>query len=64
MFHFFTIDWEKNNKNHFHRVEIGNYILIYIKIKRVFLDSLIKSIYLFIYYVLIMYLCINYVLIM
>ena len=29
-----------------------------------FLDSLIKSIYLFIYYVLIMYLCINYVLIM
>ena len=36
MFHFFTRDWEKNNKKHFHSVDIGNDILIYINIKRVF----------------------------
>ena len=36
MFHFFTRDWEKNNKKHFHSVEIGNDILIYINIKRLF----------------------------
>ena len=33
---FFTRDWEKNNKKHFQSVEIGNDILIYINIKRVF----------------------------
>ena len=42
-FIFFTRDWGKNNKKHFHSVEIGNDILIYIKIKQVFFDSLIKS---------------------
>ena len=36
-------EWEKNNEKHFHSVEIGNDILIYINIKRVFFDSLIKS---------------------
>ena len=36
MFHFFTRGWEKNNKKHFHIVEIGNDILIYTNIKRVF----------------------------
>ena len=40
---FFIRDWGKNNKKHFHSVEIGNDILIYIKIKQVFFDSLIKS---------------------
>ena len=35
-FSFFTRDWEKNNKKHFHSVEIGNDILIFINIKRVF----------------------------
>ena len=41
---FFLIrEWEKNNEKHFHSVEIGNDILIYINIKRVFFDSLIKS---------------------
>ena len=35
--------YEKNKKKHFHSVEIGNYILIYINIKIVFFDSLIKS---------------------
>ena len=35
-FLFFKQDWEKNNKKHFHVVEIGNYILIYINIKWVF----------------------------
>ena len=34
MFHFFTRDGEKNNKKHFHSIEIGNDI-IYINIKRV-----------------------------
>ena len=43
MFHFFTRDWGKNSKKYLHSVEIGNDILIYIKIKRVFFDSLIKS---------------------
>ena len=43
IFHFFTRDWEKNNKKHFHSVEIGNNILIYVKIKQVLFDSLIKS---------------------
>ena len=43
MFRFFKKDWEKNNKKYFHSAEIGNYILLYIKIKRVFFDSLIKS---------------------
>ena len=38
-FHFFTRDWEKNNKKYFHSVEIGNYILTYINTKRVFFDS-------------------------
>ena len=33
---FFTRDWEKNNKKHFYSVEVGNDILIYINIKRVF----------------------------
>ena len=33
---FFTRNWEKNNKMHFQNVEIGNDILIYINIKRVF----------------------------
>ena len=42
MFRFFR-DWEKNNKKIFHSVEIGNDIHIYINIKRVFFDSLIKS---------------------
>ena len=32
-FIFCTRDWEKNNKKHFHNVEIGNDILIYINIK-------------------------------
>ena len=36
MFHFFTRDWEKNNKKHFHSVEMENDILVYINIKRVF----------------------------
>ena len=35
-FNFFTRDWENNNQKHFHSVEIGNDILIYINIKRVF----------------------------
>ena len=39
----FTREWEKNNKKHFHSVQLGNYILIYINIKRVLFDSLIKS---------------------
>ena len=43
MFHFSTREWENNNKKHFHSVQIGNFILIYIKIKRVFFNSLIKS---------------------
>ena len=43
IFLFFTRDWEKNNKNHFHSVEIGNDVVIYINIKQVFFDSLIKS---------------------
>ena len=34
-FFFFTKDWEKKNKKHFHRVEIGNNILIDINMKRV-----------------------------
>ena len=33
---FFTRDWEKNNKKYFQSVEIGNDILIYINLKRVF----------------------------
>ena len=33
---FFTRDCERNNKKHFQSVEIGNDILIYINIKRVF----------------------------
>ena len=32
MFHFFTRDWEKNNKRYFQSVEIRNDILIYINI--------------------------------
>ena len=32
----FTRDWKKNNKKQFPSVEIGNDILIYINIKRVF----------------------------
>ena len=49
---FFLIrEWEKNNEKHFHSVEIGNDILIYINIKRVFFDSLIKfTVYLLIFY--------------
>ena len=43
MLQFFTRDWEKNNKKHFHNVEIENDILIYINIKKVLFDSLIKS---------------------
>ena len=35
-FFFFTRDWEKSNKKCVHSVEIGNDILIYINIKRVF----------------------------
>ena len=42
-FIFFARDWEKNKKKHFHSVEIGNDILVFINIKREFLDSLIKS---------------------
>ena len=41
MFHFFTRDWEKNNKKHFQNVEIRNDILIYINIKRVLQIELI-----------------------
>ena len=41
--HFFARDWEKNKKKHFHSVEIGNDILVFINIKRVFFDSLNKS---------------------
>ena len=36
MCHFFTRDWEKNNKKHFQSTEIGNDVLIYINIKLVF----------------------------
>ena len=36
MLHFFTRNWKKNNKKHFRSVEIGNDILIYVNIKRVF----------------------------
>ena len=43
MFYFFTRGCEKNNKKHFYSVEIGNDIHIYINIKGVFFDSLIKS---------------------
>ena len=42
-FIYFTRDWGKNNKEHFHSVEIGNDIFIYINVKQVFFDSLIKS---------------------
>ena len=35
-FIFFTRDWKKKNKKQFPSVEIGNDILIYINIKRVF----------------------------
>ena len=41
--HFFARDWEKNKKKHFHSVEIGNDIFVFINIKRVFFDSLNKS---------------------
>ena len=40
---FFTRDLGKNNKKHFHSVEIGNDILICSNIKQVFFDSSIKS---------------------
>ena len=43
MYIYFTKYWEKNNKKHFHSVEIGNDILIYINKKQVFFDSLVKS---------------------
>ena len=47
---FFTKYWEKNNKKHFHSVEIGNDILIYINKKQVFFDSLVKfAVYLLIF---------------
>ena len=36
MLHFFTRNWKKNNKKYFRSVEIGNDILIYVNIKRVF----------------------------
>ena len=42
-FIYFTGDWGKNNKENFHSVEIGNDIFIYINVKQVFFDSLIKS---------------------
>ena len=48
---YFTKYWEKNNKKHFHSVEIGNDILIYINKKQVFFDSLVKStVYLLIFH--------------
>ena len=34
--HLFTRDWKNNNKKQFQNVEIGNDILIYISIKRIF----------------------------
>ena len=43
MFHSFYKRLEKNNKKHLHSVKTGNDILIYINIKQVFFDSLIKS---------------------
>ena len=35
-FIFFTRYWERNNQNHFHNVEIGNDVLIYINKKQMF----------------------------
>ena len=43
MSHFFARDWEKYNKTYFHSIEIGNNILVFINIKQIFFDSLIKS---------------------
>ena len=43
MFNLFYKRLGKDNKKHFHSVEIRNYILIYTNIKRVFFDFLIKS---------------------
>ena len=36
MLHLFTRDWKNNNKKQFQNVEIGDDILIYISIKRIF----------------------------
>ena len=43
MSHFFVRDWEKYKKTYFHSIETGNNILVFINIKQVFFDSLIKS---------------------
>ena len=40
---FFTRDLEKNKEKHFHSAEIENDILVFINIKPVLFDSLIKS---------------------
>ena len=43
MFHFFLQENGRRRTKSIFSVEIGNYILIYVNIKRVFYDSLIKS---------------------